>query len=316
MMRRVLAILVVTAAVVGGVFYFVNRRASPPIAGLAPVSDSPFDEKGILRAVPRRAWYSSDGSRLVVVTGSGLSIAKRGSLVPVTESGSRVVDAAWFSGSATLLVAEGPIPTGQLAVVGTDGSIKGSVMLDPSVGFGTGNGIAVARGNRVAIATAVDRPTLAAAEVHNLVSIDLATGLTRTLTPADASDESGPYVVDEATVAFTAGSRTDRPTARLLDLPSGTTRSFTTGRVVGVLRGGDWVAVLRGRDLLAVRVPELDAGEPPDEHRLARLPASASLLAVHPTGAQAVIVETVTTDGQPAARTRAMTLTPPKPDDN
>ena len=137
-LRRNLLFAVVAAVVVGAAYFFVTRDATGDagVTGLAPVGGNLFAEGDEIPGAGR-GLLSPDGSNLAVLTPDGLGIVDGNDIRPITEPGSKVVDIAWFGNGGTLLVAEGPVPTGLLAVVDADGEVRGSIPLAPSVGFGT-----------------------------------------------------------------------------------------------------------------------------------------------------------------------------------
>ena len=178
------------------------------------------------------------------------------------------------------------MPTGSLAVVEIDGTVRGSIPLDPSVGFGAGYGMDLAPGGRRAVVTAVERPALAAEQRH-LVLVDLETGATRALTePGATPQEHGPHVLDDGRVAYTEtdDAGVDRP--RLLDLESGGVAEVgPEGVVVGST--GSFVIVQIGREVIAVPAP----GAVGERTVLGRIPAGTALTSVDARRGQAVVVD-------------------------
>lgn len=309
-MKRWIVGGLIAAAVVAGVYLVVASTGPVPIRGLAPAAEPAFDARGRLEG--GRALYSPNGNQLAVLSPLGLSLAEEGKRRPVTARGSNVVDAAWFPAGTAFLVAEGPVPTGGLAVVETDGTVRGTVPLSPPVGFGSGYGMTVAPGGRQAVVTAVDRPALGPERRH-LVVVDLETGSTQPLTPLDGPDESEPVYVDASTVAFTEGpdpgAQGDQNQTKVVVIDVATTQPrelVTGGRVVGVVGGGEGasVAAVRGREILALgRRP--GGGDLP----LGTVPENAALVALHPAGGEAVVREfAVQPDGSQAAGLRRIRI--------
>jgi hypothetical protein len=298
--KRNLLFAVVTVLVLGGTFAFVRRDAatsggSGGVQGLAPVGGNLFAD-GDTIAGSGRGILSPDGSNLVVLTPDGLGIVDGNDVRNVTEPGSRVVDAAWFGNGGTLLVAEGPTPTGLLAVVDADGTVRGSVPLQPSVGFGTGHGMAVAPGGRAAVVTAVDRPPLGP-EQHRLVHVDLETGATRDLTAPGGPDEERPFFLDADRVAFVERRG---PAVRT------TTVAVADGSVLDVADGAEIVGVTTAGK------PVLQQGRylVVDRKGIAEVPERTGVTSIHPASGLAILSETVATpDGGSTARLRRLEVT-------
>jgi DNA-binding beta-propeller fold protein YncE len=312
-MKRLAVALGVVVAVVAVVFLVVSRSSAPPIAGLAPQGADPFAHDAV-EPGPYRGWFSPDGSKLAVLAADGLGLSERGKVRALTPKGSRVVDAAWFHGGTALLVAEGPVPTGTLAVIDTEGNDKGTVTLTPSVAFGNGFGIAVSPDNKQAIVTAVDRPTLSQTEQRWLVRVDLATGETSALTPMDDTEELGPVYLDAHTVMYTARAVGRPPVVRAIDLDTKQVRSIsppgTSGRAIGTIGAdGQLLVIVTGRSIEAV---SRSGGS---GQRLGTVPGAAEVIAVQPAGTLALIATSVVDAGQgsQATQLRAMRLKPPKP---
>ncbi len=297
-MKRLFGGAVVAVLVLGLVYFFVSQKESTGVEGLAPAGDQPFGNGDSLDGA-RRGIYSDTGGRLAVVRDDGLALAQGGQFVPITARGSNVVDAAWFRNGATLLVAEGPVPTGTLAVVDIDGQVRGSVPLTPSVGFGSGHGMTVAPGGRQAVVTAVDRPVLDQ-EQRRLVVVDLETGMTRDLTPPGGPDELRPFYLDRGRVAFTELAADGNPRALIADVATGEIEEVAAGAsVAGTI--DDEVVLLDGRGRL-VRPTS-------PERILATIPRGAALSTLDPSGSTAVIAETVDRpDGGRFGRLRRLEL--------
>lgn len=280
--KRLAVGALVAAVVVAGGYAYVVRRDEARVRGLAPAGERPFGDGDTLDGA-RRAVYSPDGNRLAVLTPQGLGLAENGAVRPVTARGSRVVDVAWFRNGATLLVAEGPVPTGGVAVVDIDGTVRGTIPLEPDIGFGEGHGMSVAPGGRSAVVTAVERPALGP-EQRWLALIDLETGATRALTEPGGPDERRPFHLDATRVAFTeeAPDGTGRR-AMVVTFADGSTEEVAVGAaVVGIVDDEIVLEDDRGRLTLAGR-------------RIGTVPPRTSLSTLHPDGIDAVLATTVDT---------------------
>ena len=295
---RVVVALAVAAAVFAGAFLLVRRDdGASSVTGLAPVGGNLFADGDTISGAARGV-LSPDGSNLAVLTPDGLGVVDGNDIRPVTEEGSRVVDVAWFGNGATLLVAEGPTPTGLLAVVDIDGDVRGSVPLEPSVGFGSGYGMAVAPGGRAAVVTAVDRPALGP-EQRRLVHVDLETGATRPLTSPGGPDEEGPHFLDAERVAFVETTPGEGGGVRTLvvKIADGSVVDVAAGaRVVGATEEGEPVLDRAGALLIGGR-------------KVAEVPAGAAVSSVHPGTRTAVLAESQTAaDGTAVVRLRRLRL--------
>ena len=282
---RGLVLVAVALAVFAVTFAFVRRDDDRvDVRGLAPPGDDPFAAGDAVAGAFGGA-LSPSGTRLVVLTEEGLGLVERNRVVPITERGTRVVDVAWFPNGATVLVAEGPAPTGLLEVVDVDGGgdVRGSIRLDPAVGFGDGHGMSVAPGGRAAVVTAVERPALSPEQRH-LVLVDLETGATRTLTPAGGPDEERPVHLDEERVAFVEREG-DRVRTRVVDLATGKIDEVADGmQVAGQTDGVAVVTDGKGRLFSAGR-------------QVGEVPEGATVVGVDVAGRQAVVVESSASAG-------------------
>ena len=300
-LRRNLLFAGVSALVVAAAVVYVRVTSAddgaPTAQGLRPLGGDLFADGDSIPGSGRGV-LSPDGSNLAVITPDGLGIVQGNEIRPVTEPGTKVVDAAWFGNGATLLVAEGPTPTGLLAVVDADGTVRGSVPLSPSVGFGTGHGMTVAPGGRAAVVTAVDRPALGP-EQRRLVHVDLETGTTRDLSPPGGPDEDHPFFLDEDRLAFVETTPGDGGGVRTLviSVSQGGALDVAAGaRVVGATQAGQPVLERAGELLVQGR-------------RIGQVPAGSSVTSVHPESGLAVLTEVVTAaDGSTVARLRRLEL--------
>lgn len=232
----------VAAVVVGAVaFGYVSDRDRRREPVLAPPSGAAFNEDRALAEGPSRGSFSVDGRSVAVLDRGAVALAQKGALKPVSPAGGRVVDFAWMPDSASLLVAEGPIPTGQVSVIDLTGKVIGTARLSPSIGFGSGYGMSVdSRGVKAAVIT-VERDAIGGSESRDLAIIDLTTGkVTRFATPD--LDERQPVFVDDETVAVLETGGPDPAEGRrvvALDLASGTRAPLDTRSPLNVLGATD-----------------------------------------------------------------------------
>ena len=258
----------------------------------------PFDERGaIVEGAGGRAVFNPTGTRVAILGGRGVAVAEEGRLRFLTEGQVNVVDLAWLPGTTKLLVAEGPALTGRLSILGVDGKAAGYVELSPSVGFGSGHGMTVDEDRRLAVVTASVREPLGREHLH-LVAVDLATGATRALTPADGPDEVGPHFTAGGAVAYTVreGSKSS---VSVIDPATGETRRLSPegspARAVGALAprfavyaiGATlWGAPARGGEAVVLGTLE------PDDQLVAVDPSGGRVLVVRST-ASTVRLQTV-----------------------
>lgn len=283
---QALVATVVSVVVVAAVWVFFVRGDDPEVVrGLGPAHPSPFDSRGEVTAGPDKAAMSDDG-QLAVIQAGQVTLAVEGQLHPVTKSGTNVVDVAWFNSADVLLVAEGPTPTGGVALVELDGTVRGTIPLDPSIGFGTGNGMSVAPGNKRAVVTAVERPALAQTDQRRLAEIDLETGKVRHLTDPGI-DAYGPTYVDREKVLFTYGGD-----AVLLSTATGDRQVVRPkARAAGVIRG-EWLVTVDGDDRVFARHID-ERGTLGRSVELGQLPPQSSPVTVDPAGGRIVVATAV-----------------------
>lgn len=305
-MKRFAVGVVIAATVFAAVFLLVRRSDEPKVSGLSPAGPDPLAH-GRVDVGPYRGVYSPDGGRLAVLSGEGLALAEAGKVRPITPRGSHVADVAWFPAGTAVLVAEGPVPTGELAVIGVDGKSQGTVTLHPSFGVGNGSGMTVSPDNRTAVVTAAERPTLGDRTLRWLVKVDLSTGTATDLTPHDDTDEFGPAFLDPDTVVYTTQARGRPPAVRSIDLRSGQILDIVSGATALGPLPDDRVAVLEGSEIVGVR---RDGGG--RAVRMGRVPSATEVVAVHPTGTLALVAGTVVdpANGQQATQLRAVRLHP------
>lgn len=283
------AVVVLVVAVAAGAVILTTDEQP---AAVLPDAASAFGADGVLEADLRWATFSPSGRMVLVRTGAGIGIATgrdgsegqgdgaaQGPVQLLTPPGSRAVDGAWFPGETAILIAEGPISTGQLAVVELDGTVRGAIPTSPSFAVGTGHGMAVSPDGRRAVVTATEREPVGGRRHLHLLSVDLERGEVTELTSADGPDESGPIYLSEERVLFTETAADDQASSRamVLDVDSGAVEAVSpagadaravgvvSGRAVYVHSGDIWIA---------------GAGEP----RMVADGLDADVLAVHPSG--------------------------------
>ena len=300
---RVVVGAIVAAVVVVAVYLVVADTAEPPsLTGVVRGAPPIFGSTDVLPPGPTRAVFAPDGSRLAVLEGGRVRLAEDGLLRSITREGSNVVDVAWFRNSDVMLIVEGPIPTGGVADVEADGTVRGSIPLDPSITFGAGFGMALLPGNRKAIVTATERPALSETEHRYLAEVDLETGKTR---PLDV-DGTGPHIVGEHDVLYTGLKNT----VELLDLGDGSTQTVATdAHAVGLIRNR-WLAY--GTDDRVLARPVNADGSLGREQIVLDLPPGTDAVAVDPTGAAVLVVGIeLTAEGDAVPRLRRVAIREP-----
>jgi len=296
---------VVAVVVVLAVYLVVadDSGETPDVTGVVRGAPPIFGSTDDLPAGPSRAAFSPDGGRLAVIDSGQVRLAEDGTLRSITREGGNVVDVAWFRSADVLLVAEGPIPTGGVAIVEAGGKVRGSIPLDPSITFGGGYGMALLPGNRKAIVTAVERDALGTTERRHLVEVDLESGKTRAL----EVDGTGPHVVGEDGILYTgaknAVSYHDLSDAKSQPVAQG-------GRAIGVLRNR-WLTYVRGDEVLARAIEP--GGSMGREEAVVTLPPGTDAVAVDPTGAAVLVVGIErTTDGASIPRLQRVAIREPE----
>lgn len=245
----------VAALVIGAVAYgyLSDGGARTPQARLVPPSGAAFGADAALAVGPNRGQFSPDGRQVAVLDRASVALATHGALKSFTPSGGRIVDFAWMPDSASVLVEEGPVPTGQVSVLRLDGTVKGTARLNPSIGFGSGHGMSVdSRGARAAV-IAVDRDPIGGRERTDLAVIELATGAVTRFATAD-EDERTPFFVDDDTVAVFASAAGGRGSVVLVDLVAKARRVVPTREataLVGATTDG-LLVIAEGASLVAV----------------------------------------------------------------
>jgi hypothetical protein len=282
--------VVLAVLAVAGVVAWLTTDGGGPRGAHVPIEGDVFAADGTIAPGPFRGGWSPDGGHLLTISAQGVGEARRGRVRLLTAPGSRAVDAAWFPGSNAVLVAEGPVPTGELAVLGLDGRSLGRVPLNPSFGVGTGRGMTIDRAGQRAVVTLVDRDPFRPTTRTDLALVDMKTGADHPLVPTADTDEDRPFFIGPDTVAFTSKPASGGPaTVVSLDIDTGSLRVLSPKGEdavgIGAIDDGAWVAYTSGSTLWAV---PSTGGTP---FRLARVPSGAAVVAVHPDGDEALVVE-------------------------
>jgi len=245
----------------------------------------PFDADGRIDSAADRVIFNPLGTRIAVLGGRGLAVAEEGRARYLFDRSTNIVDAAWLPGTTKLLVAEGPALTGRLSIIGVDGQPSGYVAIQPSFGVGTGHGMSVDEWRHVAVVTATERESLGGEHLH-LVAVELSSGATRALTPADGPDELAPVFAGTGAVVYTARTGGDSWVG-VVDVATGAERRLSPPTERATSRGvvGDRYAVYTtaGGRVWAVPI----AGGLPE--LLATLDSADVLVGVDPTGGRAVV---------------------------
>jgi hypothetical protein len=203
----------------------------------------------------------------------------------LTPVGSNVVGFAWMPGSR-LLLAEGPIPTGQLNAIDLRGRAAGKVVLSPSFGVGSGYGMAVDSTAHHAVVARAQVDQLGGAVHLDLVEVDLQTGAVRQLTTTPDAEESLPVYVDDQHVAY-ARAVGNRATVALLDLTTLSSRDLSPSGVSAAPRG----AILQGAYVAyADSTGDVFAVDPSGGRPILLGAQMGTVAAVDPTGSRAVVV--------------------------
>jgi hypothetical protein len=185
------------------------------------------------------AW-SPDGLRIAAASNGVLHVFRVADGREVLTTGRSIVAFAWMPDAKRILVAEGPIPTGEVATVDLNGRVTGVAHLSPSIDFDAGYGLSVNSDGTQAVAVAVHSDDLGGHVATDLATIELATGAVH-VAPTPDVDERSPVYVDDETVAYLVG---DAAFAR--DLATGEGRRLGPARrLLGIAPEGAVVA-LRG----------------------------------------------------------------------
>ncbi|HEX7165726.1 MAG TPA: hypothetical protein VF230_01975 [Acidimicrobiales bacterium] len=294
--RRVLvggAVTVVVALVVGMAIALTMVDSEPRAA--APGVSRPFDAlgpAGVGITGASDAAFSPDGTKLLVKRGGGaLGIAEGGRFRPIVPAETNVVAHAWY-GTSRVLVQEGPVSTGRLAVIDVDGTDRGGLALAPDVA--PGNGVAVSADGSMAVLVSygsVDFP--GQPTPVDLWVAELPSGAARRLTSTPSAVESDPHFVDRERAAVTVRDAGNTSVVTL-DLRSGsTTRVASAGadaRVLGVIRQGtDRAEVVWSDGSTIYAAPADGDGE---RRRLGSAPSGTQPLDIDPAAQRLVVRET------------------------
>jgi hypothetical protein len=124
------------------------------------------------------------------------------------------------------------------------------------------------------------------------------------LTGIGGANEQRPIYFGATSVAFTEINADGSERSRSVDTVTGGITEVPDGRAVGLIRQGRASKIVT----LSGRVLRVSA------HRLGQVPVRAEVAAVHPSGAEAVVRETVTEPGgATVGRLRRIALEPPPP---
>jgi hypothetical protein len=193
------------------VFAFVRLTATPrPEHGLSTLDVGP-DVKVRL---------SPSGARVALVEGGAISVATVGDGKVVMRRAGNIVDAAWMPDGRRALVVEGPIPTGEVSTIDVHGKVDGAATLNPSIGFGNGEGVSIDRGGTRAAVIAVTRDDVTGVSHRDLAVVELATGAVRVY--PTARDESAPLFLERDLVAVASQGKKGPARLDLVDLTNGT----------------------------------------------------------------------------------------------
>lgn len=210
---------------------------------------------------------SPDGARLAIVEAGRVNVVGLHDAKIVTRAGRNVVDATWMPDSKRVLFTEGPIPTGQVTVIDLNGAVNGVAKLKPSIGFGSGEGIAVdSRGARAAVIS-VTRDAIGGRAHRDLAVIELQTGAVRVY-PTPERDEASPLFVDDDLVAVASVGTSGPARLDLVDVATGQVRAgrpITDGPYVRTISSE--VVVARRASQGATRLLAVDS-ETGDEREL------------------------------------------------
>jgi hypothetical protein len=278
------AIATVAALIIGTVVAFATVDRETTTA--APEVVRPFDALGASGVgVPGAvaASFSPNGTQLAVRRGGGsLGIAKGGQFQPIVPAETQIVAFAWF-GTSRLLVQEGPVATGQLAIVGVDGTDHGAIRLDPDVS--PGNGIGVSPDGALAVLSSFGDATFGGEPIPvDLWLVDLRSGATRRLSETPGDVEGDPLFLDAETVIAMRRAGPGDVAVIAIDVTTGSVKTLAVAgpasRIIGTVGGGGssevaWTDGSTGR----TRV-------------LARAPAGASIVAIDPAGQRLIVRDT------------------------
>ena len=311
--------LVVAFAVALAVFV-LSPDPEPAIEGeLGTITGQTAFDQGMIEPGPFDAAYSRNGASLGVLSDRGLGLARKGKqeifLRSTGSDASRIVDFTWMPGSTSLMVIEGPSTATKLSVIDLQGKVIAATALEPPFSPGDGFGLTVDNSNRRAVAVSATRDPIGGARHLDLVIIDLQSGAVVALTSTADVDESSPMFLDDDHILLTRSSA-DRLEAAVLEINTGTIiRVSPEGKrafAVGTVDGGRWSVYQevapRGTEAVIAAV-ELGRTE---AVRMGTVVAGASVVAVHPQGAEAVVRAPLGA-GESSNRLRAQTLRSPGP---
>jgi hypothetical protein len=182
---------------------------------------------------------SPDATRLAFVQDGALSIVRIRDGAILTRAGTNIVDAAWMPDGSRVLIDEGPIPTGQVAVINGNGRVAGVAHLKPSIGFGNGAGLSVNDDGTKAAAIAVSRDAIGGKAHNDLAVIDLQSGAVRVYATPE-QDEDTPVFVDDDTIAVASLSSKGAAHLHVVAIATGEVRDL------GAIDAGPFVTTTAG----------------------------------------------------------------------
>ena len=215
-MRFVRAVVVIALVVLASVWLYA--RLTTDATPAAPTLGDSL--RTFQTSASSKVRLSPDGTKLAVVQDGSLQVIRVRDAALVTKRGANVVDAAWMRDSARVVVTEGPIPTGELDVIGANGGVTAALHLSPSVGFGNGRGLAVSPLERSGAAIVVSRDAIGGAEHADLATVDFTSGAVRVYATPE-TDESSPVFVDEDTIALASRGPTGASHLVFVDVGTG-----------------------------------------------------------------------------------------------
>lgn len=215
--RNALVAVLVVGLLIAAVVRLVATNGTPEESDRAAIESLVVPGSGAIR-------WSPDATKIAFVVSGEIVVVRVADVRELGRAGDTIVDAGWMPDASRLVLAEGPIPTGQIVAVGPDGHVQGTTTLKPSIAFGQGLGFAINSTGTQAAVIATTREAIGGASHQDIAVIDLQRGGTKVFaTPT--REESDPVFVDDSTVAYAA------------KLPGGQLRLHTLDLVTSQVRG-------------------------------------------------------------------------------